>query len=120
MSCWHRTRFFRLSTWQQQAKDAGNTVAEKKNNFHNLMMLITYWGEHVTSEDNLHDYAYKEWAGMMNTYYKERWLVYFDYLRALLAERKRKRPIISIGNANGWKRICTWRTMRHECLWKKL
>ena len=47
------------------------------------MMLITYWGEHVTSEDNLHDYAYKEWAGMMNTYYKERWLVYFDYLRAL-------------------------------------
>lgn len=76
--------FFRLSTWQQQAKDAGNTATEKKNNFHNLMMLITYWGEHVPSEDNLHDYAYKEWAGMMNTYYKERWLVYFDYLRALL------------------------------------
>ena len=84
--------FFRLSTWQQQAKDAGNTAAEKKNNFHNLMMLITYWGEHVTSEDNLHDYAYKEWAGMMNTYYKERWLVYFDYLRALLRGEEAKAP----------------------------
>ena len=56
------------------------------------MMLITYWGEHVTSEDNLHDYAYKEWAGMMNTYYKERWLVYFDYLRALLRGEEAKAP----------------------------
>lgn len=84
--------FFRLSTWQQQAKDAGGTSAEKSNNLHNLMMLITYWGEHVTSEDNLHDYAYKEWAGMMNTYYKERWIVYFDYLCAQLRGEQAKAP----------------------------
>lgn len=84
--------FFRLSTWQQQAKDAGNTAAEKKNNFHNLMMLITYWGEHIPTEDNLHDYAYKEWAGMMNTYYKDRWMVYFDYQRALLRGETAQAP----------------------------
>lgn len=84
--------FFRLSTWQQQAKNAGNTSVEKENNLRNLMMLTTYWGEHVTSEDNLHDYAYKEWAGLMNTYYKERWIIYFDYLRASLRGEQAQAP----------------------------
>jgi alpha-N-acetylglucosaminidase len=76
--------FFRLSTWQQQALRAGNTKAEKDNNLLNLMMLITYWGENVTMEDNLHEYAYKEWSGFMTTFYKKRWMLFFDNLRAQL------------------------------------
>lgn len=84
--------FFRLSTWQRQALKAGGTRVEKDNNLRNLMMLITYWGENVPSEDNLHEYAYKEWAGLMNSYYKDRWLLYFDYLRAQL-RGEQPRPI---------------------------
>lgn len=75
---------FRLSTYQQQALDAGNTSEEKSNNLENLMMLITYWGEHNPAEDYLHDYAYKEWAGLMSSYYKTRWADYFEYLRGVL------------------------------------
>jgi alpha-N-acetylglucosaminidase len=45
------------------------------------MMLITYWGENDPKEDNLHDYAYKEWSGIMETFYKKRWELYFDYLK---------------------------------------
>ena len=85
-------KFFRLSTWQQQALDAGNTALEKKNNLHNLMMLITYWGENNPKEDYLHDYAYKEWAGLLNTYYKERWEVYFNCAR----QQMRNEPVTPI------------------------
>jgi alpha-N-acetylglucosaminidase len=43
-------------------------------------MLITYWGGNNRKEDNLHEYAYKEWAGMMVSFYKRRWEMYFEYL----------------------------------------
>ena len=76
--------YYRLSTYQRQALAEGNTPAEKKNDLHNAMMLITYWGENNPKEDNLHEYAYKEWAGLIVPFYKQRWLLYFDYLRRQL------------------------------------
>jgi len=75
---------YRLSTYQRQALAAGHTPAEKNNNLHNAMMLITYWGENVPKEDYLHEYAYKEWAGLMVPFYQQRWKLYFDYLRKQL------------------------------------
>ena len=72
--------YYRLGTYQQQALNAGNTAKEKTNNLRNAMMLITYWGENNNKEDNLHEYAYKEWSGMMTSFYKKRWEIYFDYL----------------------------------------
>lgn len=76
--------FFRLATWQQQSIKAGNTKAEKDNNLLNFMMLITYWGENNPAEDNLKEYAYKEWSGFMASYYRKRWELYFDVLRSQL------------------------------------
>jgi alpha-N-acetylglucosaminidase len=77
--------YYRLISYQQQALRAGNTGEEKKNNLHNAMMLITYWGENNHGEDNLHEYAYKEWAGLMTSFYQLRWKLYFDQLRNTLA-----------------------------------
>lgn len=76
---------YRLSSYQRKALRAGNTPAEKKNNLHNAMMLITYWGGNNHQEDNLHEYAYKEWAGLMTSFYQLRWKLYFDQLRGNLA-----------------------------------
>lgn len=76
--------FFRVGTYQQQALDAGTTPEEKSNNLKNCMMLITYWGENDATQDYLHDYAYKEWAGLMNNYYKQRWILWFDFMRKRL------------------------------------
>lgn len=75
---------FRLSSYQMQAIKAGNTEEEKANNLKNAMTLITYWGGDVPRQDDLHDYAYKEWAGLMKDYYKSRWILYIDYLSAQL------------------------------------
>lgn len=77
--------YYRLTSYQQQALRAGNTPVEKKNNLHNAMMLITYWGENDHREDNLHEYAYKEWAGLMTSFYRLRWKLYFEHLRNSLA-----------------------------------
>jgi len=76
--------YYRLTGYQQQALKAGNTPVEKKNNLHNAMMLITYWGENNPKEDYLHEYAYKEWAGLMTSFYRERWKLYFEHLRNTL------------------------------------
>jgi alpha-N-acetylglucosaminidase len=73
--------FYRLGSYRQQAWRAGNTPAEKKNNLNNAMMLITYWGGNNHQEDNLHEYAYKEWAGLMTSFYQQRWKLFFDQLR---------------------------------------
>ena len=84
--------YYRLSTYQQQALQAGNTPEEKKNNLYNAMMLITYWGEHNRKEDYLHEYAYKEWSGMMNNFYKKRWEMYFDYLHKQMKGEEPEAP----------------------------
>jgi alpha-N-acetylglucosaminidase len=84
--------YYRLTTYQQQAIRAGNTPEEKTNNLHNAMMLITYWGEHNRQEDHLHEYAYKEWGGMMLSFYQARWKLYFDHLRNTLAGKNDTPP----------------------------
>lgn len=56
------------------------------------MMLITYWGENNPAEDYLHDYAYKEWAGLMTSFYKRRWEMWFDYVQARLDGGIPERP----------------------------
>lgn len=71
--------FYRLSTYQNQAIKSGKSKIEKDTNIRNLMTIITFWGGDEPSM--LHDYAYKEWAGMMASFYKERWNIFFEYLK---------------------------------------
>jgi alpha-N-acetylglucosaminidase len=84
--------YFRLNTYLKQSVDNGNTAEEKANNLKNILMQITYWGENVRTEDNLHEYAYKEWAGLMDSYYLPRWEIYFDYLRGNLQGKNTQEP----------------------------
>jgi alpha-N-acetylglucosaminidase len=70
----------------------GTTVEEKKINLNNAMMQITYWGENIRTEDNLHEYAYKEWSGMMSSFYLPRWEIYFNYLRGNLQGKQTPAP----------------------------
>ena len=84
--------YFKLNTYLKQAVNNGNTTEEKANNLKNSLMQITYWGENNRSEDNLHEYAYKEWSGLMDNYYLPRWQMYFDYLRANLQGKTTREP----------------------------
>ena len=50
----------------------------------NEVALITIWGPYVNNE--LFDYAWKEWAGLVKDYYLPRWLMFFNELRASFGE----------------------------------
>lgn len=84
--------YYRLNTYKNQALNLGKTAEEKKVNIRNAMMLITYWGENNPAEDNLHDYAYKEWGGLMKDYYLARWELYIDYLQKGLQGKNMQAP----------------------------
>lgn len=63
---------FQLHTWLLQAWDFGKTPAEKKLALKNAKTQITYWGPDDPATD-LHEYANKEWSGLMKYYYLPRW-----------------------------------------------
>ena len=47
--------------------------------------IITTWGGRESSEEGLHDYANREWAGLVGGLYLTRWKTYFAELSAALA-----------------------------------
>ncbi|HVW98016.1 MAG TPA: alpha-N-acetylglucosaminidase [Mucilaginibacter sp.] len=67
-----------LGNWLDQARDFGNTSAEKNYYEKSARVLITTWG----GEDNVNsDYASKDWSGLIGHYYKKRWQLFFNDLR---------------------------------------
>ena len=45
----------------------------------NALTLITTWGPRAASErGGLHDYSYRQWAGMLKDFYLPRWQLFFD------------------------------------------
>jgi alpha-N-acetylglucosaminidase len=74
---------FSLNTWLQQAWDFGQTPEDKRIAIWNAKTQISYWGSNQPNT-NLHDYANKEWGGLMKTLYLERWQTYIQYLNEKL------------------------------------
>ncbi len=70
---------FRLGTWIEQARDRGTDTSEKDLMEWNARMLITTWGaERQCNQGGLHDYANREWNGLLRHYYYPRWERYFQ------------------------------------------
>ena len=70
--------FYRLETYRSQALRYGATQQEKANCLRNALSLITFWGGDDRTSDDLHDYAFKAWAGMMTSYDLGRWQAYIE------------------------------------------
>lgn len=71
---------FRLSNKIAQARACGNTPAEKDRHEWNLRTQISVWGpREAADKGGLHDYAHREWSGMLSTLYAPRWQRWFDY-----------------------------------------
>jgi len=79
-----RTRSeFILGTWLAAAKAMGHTEEEKNLCEKNARTLMTYWGPDDPATD-VHDYAYKEWSGLLEDYYLPRWEMFIEDLGARL------------------------------------
>lgn len=67
-----------LGKWIDDARSFGKTDEEKNYYEKSARVLITTWG----GEGNgITDYAAKDWSGLIATYYKPRWELFFDELR---------------------------------------
>lgn len=72
---------FLLGEWIRQATTCGTNLNEKELFVRNAKRQITTW---APVNSSLHEYAHKEWSGILASLYAPRWKAYFDYLRAKL------------------------------------
>lgn len=65
---------FLLGRWLESAKAWGTNQSEKELYERNARNLITTWGD---QHSRLHEYAAKQWSGLLNGFYKPRWEQFF-------------------------------------------
>lgn len=66
---------FMLGPWLARARAWGNTEAEKDLYEFNARTLLTTWS---FQDSNLHDYAHREWGGMLEDFYLPRWKMFIE------------------------------------------
>ena len=70
---------FRLGRWLDAARGCGDSPQEKERWEWNARVQITTWGHREASDaGELHDYAHREWQGLLRDFYKPRWQRWFD------------------------------------------
>ncbi|MEU9177214.1 alpha-N-acetylglucosaminidase [Streptomyces sp. NPDC048550] len=81
-------RNFLFGRWTAGARSWGVNDAERDRYEYDVRSLVTTWGTRTASEPpfSLHDYANREWAGLLEEFYAPRWARYFASLdRALVS-----------------------------------
>ncbi|EST18813.1 alpha-N-acetylglucosaminidase TIM-barrel domain-containing protein [Streptomyces roseochromogenus] len=69
-----------LGRWLAEARSWGADPTEQDRLEYDARSLLTTWGGRESSEAGLHDYANREWAGLVGGLYRTRWQTYFDAL----------------------------------------
>ncbi|MBP5393412.1 MAG: alpha-N-acetylglucosaminidase [Bacteroidaceae bacterium] len=80
---------FSLDDWIRDARAWGTTEAEKNYFEMNARTIITVWGDTY----HLADYANRDWDGLVETFYKVRWKMFFD---AVLAAYDAGEPFVNM------------------------
>ena len=78
-------REFLLGTWLADAKRWAANEEEERLYEWNARNLITLWGP---PDGVLHDYAQRQWSGLIAGFYRGRWQQFVERLEASLAEGK--------------------------------
>ena len=84
---------FSLDDWIRDARAWGKSEAEKDYFEMNARTLITLWGDTT----HLSDYANRDWDGLVETFYKVRWQMFFD---AVLAAFDAGEPFVNITSSH--------------------
>ncbi|MBK6963705.1 MAG: alpha-N-acetylglucosaminidase [Bacteroidales bacterium] len=74
---------FLLGVWIESAKNNATSRQESALFEWNARTLITVWGDEGVSKV-LHEYANREWSGMLKGLYRNRWLAYIEVLNRRL------------------------------------
>ncbi|MEU8483027.1 alpha-N-acetylglucosaminidase [Streptomyces sp. NPDC048641] len=77
---------FLLGPWIDDARRLATSDGERAEFERTAKVLITVWGDRATSDPgNLHEYANREWHGLMSDFYVPRWQKWLDALEDALA-----------------------------------
>lgn len=98
---------FMLGPWIADARSCGTTAGEKALYERNARDLITLWGG---AESPLHEYANRQWSGLINDFYKKRWQQFFHMLQQSL--RTNTEPALKLfeQNIKAWE----WRWVNEQ------
>jgi alpha-N-acetylglucosaminidase len=91
---------FLLGPWIADARSRGNTADEKALYERNARDLITLWGD---ANSPLHEYANRQWSGLLNDFYKQRWQQFFDMLQRSLQTNTTPDLKLFDQNIRGWE-----------------
>jgi alpha-N-acetylglucosaminidase len=91
-----------LGRWLAAARSWGGSDAERARLEYDARSLISTWGGRAASEAGLHDYANREWSGMVGGLYLRRWKAYLDELGAALRENRPPRTIDWFALEDAW------------------
>ncbi len=72
-------REFLFGRWLADARRWGKSAGEKDLYERNARLLLTLWGP-PGREAYLHDYACRQWSGLLRGFYKARWERFFAFL----------------------------------------
>ena len=75
---------FSLHKWIEDARGFGQSEGEKDYYERNARTLITVWGD----SRQLTDYANRTWAGLVSSYYKKRWQLFIQHVKAAVLHKR--------------------------------
>ena len=76
---------FMVGPWISSARALGRSEAQKDLYEFNARVQITTWaGRECANKGKLHDYAHKEWNGLLKDFYYPRWKKFYDTLDSAL------------------------------------
>ncbi|HEY4460008.1 MAG TPA: alpha-N-acetylglucosaminidase [Pseudonocardiaceae bacterium] len=84
---------FLLGVWLADARASANGPAERALLEYDARNIITAWANRATFDSGLHDYANRDWQGLVGDHYHHRWQLYFDGLDTALANGADPAPI---------------------------
>ena len=77
-------RELNFDRWLTEATAWGTSPEEKKLFERDATSLVTIWGEGTAGDPSIFDYGWREWSGLIQGFYRERWKMFYDMLLAHL------------------------------------
>ncbi len=81
-----------LGEWLAEARAAAVDSTEEGQLEFDARSLLLEWGPESSRGSGVHDYANREWSGLLE-YYGQRWATYFNALEAALAKQEAVRTV---------------------------
>jgi len=86
--------FFLLGKWLSRVPAWSSSPDELSRLNYDARSILTTWGERTASTTGgLHEYGNKDWSGLISSYYKPRWQLYFDSLSKAMQTHTQPEPI---------------------------